>query len=107
VIQKLVLIANDHRKELNLGEISACYFWGDSKFLDNKLDWLANNFTTLPVSIRKILVNFFLLEHYDQVLFAENLDTYHQLIQKHSDFTQTFAIVYASGFRLTASRIRV
>ena len=107
VIQKLVLIANDHRKELTLREISARYFWGDSKFLDKKPDWLASSFKNLSVSARKIQVNYFLPEYYDQVLFVENLDTYHQLIQKRSDFTQTCAIVYASGFRLTASRIRV
>lgn len=107
MIQKLVLIANDNRKELTLREISARHFWGDSKFLDNKSDWLANSFMNLSVSARKIQVNYFLPEYYDQVLFVENLDTYHQLIQKRGDFTQTFAIVYASGFRLTASRIRV
>jgi hypothetical protein len=106
VIQQLLLIAKESRKELTLREISACCFWGDSKFLDNKSDWLANSFTTLSVVTRKIQVNYFLPEYYDQVLFIENLDTYHQLIQKRRDFTQTVAIVYASGFRLTASRIR-
>jgi hypothetical protein len=106
VIQRLVLIANESRKELTLREISACYFWGDSKFLDNKADWLANSFTTLSVSARKIQVNYFLPEYYDQVLFVENLDSYHQLIQQRRVFTRSVAIVYASGFRLTAPRIR-
>lgn len=106
VIQKLVLIANSNRQDHTLREISACYFWGDSKFLDNKGDWLANCFSTLSVSARKIQVNYFLPEYYDRVLLVENLDTYHQLIQQRCDITQTVAIVYASGFRLTASRIR-
>ena len=106
LIQKFVLIAKDNSKELTLREVSARHFWGNSRFLDNKSDWLANSFMTLSVSIRKIQVNFFLPEYYDQVLFVENLDTYHQLIQKQVDLTRTFAIVYASGFRQTASRIR-
>lgn len=108
VIQKLVLIANEKRQYLTLREISASYFWGDSKFLDskNKANWLANSFLTLSIRTRKIQVNYFLPKYYDQVLFIENLDTYHQLIQKRNALTQTFAIVYASGFRLTASRIR-
>jgi hypothetical protein len=106
IIQKLVLIASEKRKYLTLREISASYFWGDSKFLDNKADWLANVFRTLSVRARKIQVDYFLPEYYDQVLLVENLDTYHQLIQRRNELTQTFAIVYASGFRLTASRIR-
>jgi hypothetical protein len=110
VIQKLVLIASNNARCNNryhtLREISAHYFWGDSKFLDNKSDWLANSFTDLCVSARKVQVNYFLPKQYDQVLFVENLDTYHQLIQKRCNLTQTLAIVYAAGFRLTASRIR-
>ena len=107
VMQQLSALANDNAGDKTLRELSAKYFWGDSKFLESLSgDWLSKVLPQLPVQDRKIQVNFYLPKFYDQVLFVENLDSYHQLIQKNPGCIDRFAIVYASGFRLSASRIR-
>lgn len=107
VIQQLNLLAKETAVDKTLRELSAKYFWGDSKFLESlSADWLCKALPHLSVEDRKIQVNFFLPQYYDRVLFVENLDSYDQLMRKQPASIQHFAIVYASGFRLSAARIR-
>ena len=107
VIGQLNVLATEAGVDKTLRELSAKYFWGDSKFLEGlSADWLSKALPRLAVLDRKIQVNYFLPQDYDRVLFVENLDSYDQLIRKHPDCIHHFAIVYASGFRLSAARIR-
>lgn len=107
VIRRLKALAKVESGDKTLRELSANYFWGDSKFLESRSsDWLGKTLPQLHIQDRKVEVNFYLPRSYNQVLFVENLDTYHQLIQKQPVCINHYAIVYASGFRLSASRIR-
>lgn len=107
VIQRFSDLANGNAVDKTIRELSAKYFWGDSKFLESLSgDWLSKVLPQLNVKDRKIQVNFYLPKHYERVLFVENLDSYEQLIHKQPACAQNFAIVYASGFRLSAARIR-
>ncbi len=92
-----------------LRHLSARYFWGDSKFLDNKAEYLLAAFPYLKENIlaRPILVNLHIPEQYSSVLFIENQDTFLMLANQLMALEEnTTAIVYTAGFRGAANRIR-
>ncbi|MCP4491803.1 MAG: hypothetical protein GY820_31525 [Gammaproteobacteria bacterium] len=106
LLQCLVNMVREGQSRHTLREISAHYFWGDSKFLDTRGDWLTRVLPCIQFAPRKIQINFFLPEIYDQLLFVENLDSYHRLIENPQSSTDKMALIYASGYRLSAGRIR-
>lgn len=101
-------------KPKTLREISAAYFWGDSKFLDSRQEYLESAFPHQKENIltRPVLVNAYIPESFTSVLFIENQDTFLMLasnlvaMSETGGTKNTMAIVYTAGYRGSAARIR-
>ncbi len=106
VVKGFISIVGIGRNELNLRQISALSFWGHSKVLDNREDLLAALYPHLAIKPRKILVNVYLPETVAGVLFIENQDSYTSAIDGVPAAAANMALVYCSGFRGSAQRIR-
>ncbi len=91
---------------VTLRQISACAFWGDSKVLDERGDLIAALFPQLDVIDRAIVVAVHLPQSVHGILFIENQDTYTAATRGKPAQVQGHALVYASGFRSSALRIR-
>ncbi len=91
---------------LSLRQLSARCFWGHSKFLDDRAALLAASLPSLRVQPRAIVVNVFLPREIEGVLFIENQDTYVRAAAGNPDAAGSLALVFASGFRGSAQRIR-
>ncbi len=89
-----------------LRQLSAFAFWGDSKVLDERGDLVAALFPQLDVLDRPIVVAVHLPARADGILFIENQDTYTAAARGTPAQAQDLALVYASGFRSSALRIR-
>ena len=115
--EKEVLNALHHiEKELNCTSsplscrtLSARYFDGDSKFLDNREAFLRQLFENMrnQIKSRPILLSVAIPENINSVLFIENQESFLECVKHHSHslLSQT-ALVYSAGFRGTAERIR-
>jgi Wadjet anti plasmid transformation system JetA-like protein len=86
--------------------LSAYAFWGDSKVLDDRGELIATLFPQLQIRERAIVVSVYLPGTPDGVLFIENQDTYTCACSGELAQTNTCALVFASGFRSSAERIR-
>lgn len=93
-------------KYLTLRQISARAFWGHSKVLDGREELIAALFPSLIIAPRPVLVHVRLPTEFNDVLFIENLDSYLQAVAGRPAATQSLALVYTSGFRGSAERIR-
>jgi hypothetical protein len=91
---------------VTLRQLSAFAFWGDSKVLDDRGDLIAALFPQLEVLDRAIVVAVYLPAIVNGVLFIENQDTYTAATRGSPSQAQGLALVYASGFRSSAQRIR-
>jgi len=93
-----------------LRTLSARCFWGDSKFLDGRIDLLQTLFPLYRSRIknRELLINVSIPNDFQKILFIENQDTFLKLsdAQLKEGFLSSFAIVYSSGFKGSAARIR-
>lgn len=96
-------------ESLLLREISSKLFWGMSKVLDKRQGMVAAlleldecPFPEAPVQLQVFLppVGF------RGVLFIENLTTYDQAVRSTSAAFDSLALVYASGFKGSAQRLR-
>ncbi|KZY81117.1 hypothetical protein A3742_20040, partial [Oleiphilus sp. HI0071] len=111
-LSKLAHRASSDTEPQTLRALSAAHFWGDSKFLDNKRDYLQSALPDCRLKERPLLVNIFVPEDFSSVLFIENQDTFLMLVTKLSsarDLADEFkgiALVYAAGFKGAAARIR-
>lgn len=91
---------------LSLRQLSARGFWGLSKFLDDREELLAALFPALVLQPRPIVVNVLLPARIEGVLFIENQDSYTRAVAGIPPQAGALALVYASGFRGSAQRIR-
>lgn len=91
---------------VTLRQLSALCFWGDSKLLDERGELIAALFPQLAVRDRAILVAVHLPESCEGVLFIENQDTYTTACGGSPVETAHLALVFASGFRSSAERVR-
>ena len=91
---------------ITLRQLSAHVFWGDSKVLDDRHDLIAALFPALEIQDRAIVVAVFLPEACSGVLFIENQDTYTAATRGVPTELRNLGLVYASGFRSSAARIR-
>lgn len=92
--------------ELTLRNLSARCFWEDSKFLDNREDFLRQLYPQLKIKTRPVLVSVYLPENIEGILFIENQDSYTQAMISISGAFSNLALVYSAGFKLSAKRIR-
>ncbi len=110
VLQGFALLAAAINTPQTLRNLSAKCFWGDSKFLDDKLELLQKLFSQASHNIqpRPVMMNISLTEDFNEVIFIENLDSFlmmKQLTDKDHRFVKT-ALVYSSGFKGTSTTIR-
>ncbi len=89
-----------------LRQLSAYAFWGDSKVLDERGDLIAALFPRLELVERAIVVAVHLPPMPAGILFIENQDTYTAATRGTPAPARDLALVYASGFRSSAQRIR-
>lgn len=92
--------------DLTLRNLSAKCFWQDSKFLDNKEELIRLLYPQIKIKLRAVLVSVYLPQNINAVLFIENQDSYNQAIQGIPEKAQNLALVYSSGFKLSAQRSR-
>ena len=109
VASQCATIDSSLNEPMTLRRLAATFFWGDSKFLDNRLDYLINAFPHCGehIRVRPVLVNLYIPADYESVLFIENQDTFLMMASHFmAQASSTIAIVYAAGYRGGASRIR-
>ena len=95
---------------LTLRQLSATLFWGDSKILDDRGELVAELLPRLEIRDRMLVIAVHLPERCHGVLFVENQDTYTAAATSPTSppgsHSRELAVVYAAGFRGTASRVR-
>lgn len=94
---------------LLLREVSARLFWGQSKILDGRQALVSAvlgmdecPFPEMPVQLQVFLPE----GGFDGVLFIENLATFEKATREGSARFQRLALVFASGFKGSAARLR-
>ena len=106
VVQGFVDIQPYHRQSLSLRQLSSRCFRGDSKFLDKREELLRELYPDLLLSPRPVMVNIFIPQMAESVLFIENQDSYLQALSGTLAICHNHILVYVAGFRGSAARIR-
>ncbi len=91
---------------LSLRQLSSRCFQGDSKFLDNREALIRELYPDLDIAPRPVMVNIYLPENIEGVLFIENQDSYALAVSGAIEACRNRALVYVAGFRSSAVRIR-
>lgn len=109
VIERLNSLKGMADTPLLLREVSARLFWGMSKVLDNRTGLVAAllgidecPFSESPVQLQVYLP----LGGFNAVLFIENQMSFEQAIRSTNPAFSKLALVYASGFKGSAARLR-
>jgi hypothetical protein len=105
VIRAIATLGNI-QSPATLRQLSTHAFWGDSKVLDDREDLITTLFPSLILRDRAIVVAVHLPATIAGVLFIENQDTYTHALDGEYTGTAELALVYLSGFKNTAERIR-
>jgi hypothetical protein len=110
IVSRLNLLAELRDEPLLLREVSARLFWGLSKVLDNRQDLVAAildveecPFPEMPVQLQVFLP----ADGFGGVLFIENLATFEQASRNGDGRFKGLALVFASGFKGSAKRLRM
>lgn len=105
VLEAVIEMAQVLVRPVSLRELSALCFWGDSKFLQQREDWVRALYPQQAhyLTSRPLLVNLYLPLQLQQVLFVENHESFLRLSAQSPQHT---ALVYSAGFRAAAARIR-
>lgn len=109
VVQQLNLLAAMANRPLLLREVSAMLFWGLSKVLDKRQALVAAilGLEECPFPEAPVQLQVFLPETtYQGVLFIENLMSFEQALRSGSKVFEGLVLVYASGFKGSAQRLR-
>ncbi len=109
VINSFIQIKSYLNNSLTLRNLSARCFWGNSKFLDNKMDLIKSLYPELTLITRPVIVNVYLPKIIEGVLFIENQDNYTQGVKGISEIAQqmkNFALIFSYGNKLSAKRVR-
>ena len=109
VVQRLNGLRPLADQPLLLREVSARLFWGMSKVLDNRQGLVAAllEYDECPFPESPIQLQVYLPEGgFQQVLFVENLMSFEQATRSRSGVFAGLALVYASGFKGSAQRLR-
>lgn len=93
---------------MNLRTLSAKCFWGDSKFLDNRRPLIKALFPQQAEFLQKrpVMINVYLAQDFEQVLFIENQDSLLEMKQVCEQRAAKVALIYSAGFKGSALRIR-
>ena len=108
VAQRLCAVRGLDPAVLLLREVSSQLFWGHSKVLDQQEDVVAALCGTedCPFAPYPIQLNVYLPEAFSWVLFVENWATVVRLARQRQLGMEHAALVYASGYRGSARRLR-
>ena len=108
VVQRFVNIKDVLKVRRYLRGVSAELFWGLSKILDNKSEFI-NSFLS---SEKQILENPVLL-HIDvpvseinALLFIENLTSFVEMAAMRPSIVDGYVLIFSSGYKATADRVR-
>ncbi len=110
VVQQLNRLPIFVDQPMLLREVSAQLFWGMSKVLDKRQGLVAAmmNMDECPFPESPIQLQVYLpVGGYSAVLFIENLMTFEQACRAADKAFAGFALVYASGFKGGAKRLRM
>lgn len=104
VVDALQQLSVSSAAGLTLRELSARHFWGDSKFLEGREEWLLN---VLGIDLSSIVPRPLLLTTYapacfSRLLFIENQDTFALAARCQP---ADVALIYTGGFRASAGRL--
>lgn len=100
------------RQYLSWRQLSAGFFYGDSKYLEStgRQQWLVNMFPSLSALLgpRALLLNVHLVSEPQGILIIENQDTFCWLRQPGNNFPEycDLHLVYGQGFTGSAARVR-
>jgi hypothetical protein len=106
IAQGFARIGDFRHQKLTLRQLSSVCFWGRSKFLDGRRDLVLSLFPDLELSLRPVVVNIYLPENMQGILFIENQDSYTCAMQGIPKDAHNLALVYSAGFKSGALRIR-
>lgn len=106
VIAAFAQIAQHANKTLSLRQLSSRCFWGDSKFLDAREELIRELFPTVVIRVRPVMVSIFMPQTIEGILFIENQESYTTAISGSPAASQNLILVYAAGFKGSATRIR-
>lgn len=109
VMARLNLLSGFNGQPMLLREVSAKLFWGMSKVLDKRQGLVASildedecPFAESPMQMQVFLPP----TGYTSVLFIENQMTFERSVRNRSPAFEQLALVFASGFRASAQRLR-
>lgn len=110
ILNGFALLSRQLGRAQSLRNLSAKCFWGDSKFLDHRLDLIQALFPQASATIirRPIILNIVIPEDFDQILFIENQDSFlmlSRLVNVAHRFSRS-ALIYSAGFKGSARNIR-
>ena len=91
---------------MTLRQLSATVFWGNSKILDDRGELVAALLPHLDIRERTLVMAVHLPRECRGVLFIENQDTYTAAAAGRPVEARELALVFASGFRGSAARVR-
>ena len=91
---------------MTLRQLSATVFWGNSKILDDRGELIAALLPHLEIRDRTLVMAVHLPRECRGVLFIENQDTYTTAAAGMPVEARDLALVFASGFRGSAARVR-
>lgn len=109
IVRQLSLLPSIANEPLLLREVSARLFWGQSKVLDGRQQLVATvlqhdecPFPEMPVQLQVHLPR----DGFSGVLFIENQATFEQATRDSMRRYHDLALVFASGFKGSAKRLR-
>lgn len=104
VVAALQQLSASYSEGLTLRELSARHFWGDSKFLEGREDWLLNivGMELSGIVPRPLLLTTYAPAGFTRLLFIENQDTFAQASRCQP---ADVALIYTGGFRASAGRL--
>lgn len=101
-IQLLKLLTSDNENK-SVRHVSAKYFWGISKVLDNK-EQIINycKLRTMPILLHVKAIG----ANPKTILFIENQDTYIEAVNSENNIFENYILIFSSGFKASAKRLR-
>jgi len=106
VLQGFLDMGGYCEKPLTLRQLSACCFWGHSKFLEGRKKLVKALYPDLQVLNRPLVVNVHLPKKAIGMLFIENQDSYLRAVAGDPAGASEYALIYCAGFKGGASRLR-
>lgn len=106
VLAAFIRVGEDALQGLSLRQLSSRCFWGNSKFLDSREELIRELYPELVIQARPVMVNIFIPETIEGLLFIENQDSYTSAVTGNPAICKNLILVYAAGFKGSAARIR-